>query len=217
MPDRTMTKRDGCPDQTMFVRVLRRTAGRREREKLIDHILVCPVCRAKFDVLWGVASDPELKALVERKAHGGRPGRENRRGFLLRWISAGAALVVVLTAAAYFSGVFSSAPLYRGHNPFGLKLISPGRIVSAPPAFFEWTPATKGDSYRLILVDEDLNTVWNGEESEQWVYTDVTCRMYVPPEILKRLERGKSYVWSVQALDDNGVVFTRESRAFTIR
>lgn len=211
-----------CPENQDFVRILSQKASLKEKEELIDHILICRKCRTKFEAL------RELKALklqtripeelLEKDLH---PKEQKKplslslpvfKKFSWKTFFAAAVLFLAAAACAFFVFFKSPPPVMRGDSPSELILLEPGERVSQPPSVFTWSEVKFADKYKFKLVDENLETLFSAtvKKREQTV-------LKLPGDVVKKLESGKTYIWSIKVYDDHGNLIAFQSKSFQIR
>ena len=176
-------------------------ASVRDKDQLVAHVMNCPRCRKKFQVMRQVQS--ELKAMDRVPAD--RPSSFRCSHKLIA--VCGSALL--LAGVAFFLLEHKRDMGYRGDRGEKLVLTEPKEILARPPSLFKWTPVKGVDGYNFKLVDEDLNTILrSGSRTTQIVLTDA---------VRAKLVRGKTYVWTVEARDDESRVLDSASSSFEIR
>jgi len=190
-----------CPDDETFVKAFMNEASVRDTDQLVTHVMNCPRCRKKFQAMRQVRS--ELQAMDHGPADRSSSLRFGRRLIAV----CGSALL--LLGVAFFLLEQKRDTGDRGNGSGKLILTEPKEILTRPPSLFRWTPVKGVDGYNFKLVDEDLNTILrSGSRTTQIVLTDA---------VRAKLVRGKTYVWTVEARDDESRVLDSASSSFEIR
>jgi hypothetical protein len=218
MKNRKQDSATGCPKDDVLVKAFLRELSLDETERIVDHMVVCGSCRAKFDLLRGISS--ELAKKKERVSDGKLSAAEEKELRKLarmkleeiekssppffRWTPArlavaATALVVVVMAVFWITRV-DRGTVYReikGHDE--LTLLGPSGKLPSPPLVFEWTPYESAEDYTFEIIDEELNTIF--------LKTNVLePRLTLPQDIVKKMKKGITYLWKVYALDDDANV-----------
>jgi hypothetical protein len=209
-----------CPENSVFVRVFSQKASLKEKEELIDHILICRKCRTKFEVLRELkALKPQTRIpeeLLEKDLH---PKEQKKplslpvfKKFSWKTFFAAAALFLAAAACAFFVFFHSPPPVMRGDSPSELVLLEPGNKISQPPQIFIWNELENANGYKFKLVDENLETLFSAtlKKREQTV-------LKLPGAVVNKLESGKTYIWSIKAYDNEENFVAFQSKSFQIR
>jgi hypothetical protein len=101
--------------------------------------------------------------------------------------------------------------VYRqeGKKP-ALMLVEPSGKVQEPPEFFVWTAYEGAAEYTFELIDDELNTLFIDHEAKE-------SKLVLPNEVVKKLERGRTYVWKVLAEDEDSNILESERTYFEIK
>jgi hypothetical protein len=190
-----------CPPDEAFIRAFINEAGLAEKKALIDHIMSCSRCRQKFQVMRQVRES--LKAIEPVPESGFSSSRLSRR------LVAVVGSAVLLIGALFLVLKFERSAAYRGNESGQLILLEPGSFVTGPAPVFRWSAVRGADSYLFKLIDEDLNTLLRTGSREP--------RLAIPLETWSKLTRGKTYVWTVEARDDQSRILDMKSRAFVLK
>jgi hypothetical protein len=221
MPDRNFSRKP-CPENSVFERVFLGETDHRETERFLDHIFDCRVCKAKFEILKDI--DREIhenesgwmklaeESLEELKAADIRPLPALRSGGRAAPIRRRAAVLsaAVFIAAGYyliFSPLKSAVP--QSERKSHLRLLEPGGLLKKPPTVFKWTQVKNAGSYVLSLIDNDLRTIAQSNIKAR-------VRYEASPQLQEKLQRGKIYIWSIEAYDDDGIKIGSAQRSFEI-
>lgn len=209
-------RQNGCPDNEVFLHAFMRELPPEQMEPLISHILSCRKCRLKFDVLSELSQDlkayeNEVRSAAETEKEAlsrlrGLRGDHVRISF---WkVSAAAALILAVAAVGLYFLLFQTPVPERGLTGGELELVHPPVVVKKAPDHFEWTPVKDAAGYQFELIDNDLNTVFEGSTRE--------TSLRLPEEIQSRLQTGRIYVWSVSAYNEVMVDLVRRAKHFTV-
>jgi hypothetical protein len=216
-----------CPKKEDFIRAFLGETGDYSRQEFLDHVRRCPCCRPKMQVLAKVQAELEARAdTVPESGLTGEEMRELRRvaGERLRlmrprarFISFRPLPVAAVTVAAvialalgylYLSNTLLSRLAVRGSVSQELRLLGPGAHLREAPADFSWSDIPGRDEFRFVLIDESLNTICEIDTH--------STGLRLPEEERQKLVAGKSYLWTVLALDNNDGELASASREFEI-
>lgn len=202
-----MRKTD-CPSREAFEKSFRTDATLEERERMVDHALACPSCRARMDVLLDARLDiasrgRKLRSLAkasldEMKARAGsRASSESRpRGAWLKPAAAFGALLAVALAAAFLSGLLPLGDgVLRDGESGGLVLLSPKGEIKGFPTEFRWEAPVEADAFQIEVIDDQLSVIVPKTGTAERFYS-------LPIGWESRFVPGRTYIWSVQAYDD---------------
>ncbi len=217
-----MRKTD-CPSREALERSFRTDAALEERERMIDHALVCPACRARMEILIDVRCEivsrgRSFRSLArssrkELKARAGSPaaaGRRPRRAWLKPAAALGGLLVVALATVLLIGPLAQRDGVLRDGEASGLVLISPGGEIKGPPAEFRWDGPMEANSYFIEVIDDRLAVIIP--------QTGIVERFYsLPIGYESRFVPGRTYIWSLTATDDEGRTIGTAQRTFSIR
>lgn len=208
-----------CPDQDTFAKIFLNEAGTEEREAFIDHILECGLCRSQFDVLKQVgkefrSQEGEFSPLARESW---KELEAQKKGTRSDWawsrparLASSVLMMLGLLVVSYLLLVRPSQTnvLRTGEKP-RLRLVEPEGQIPKPPSLFKWTPVQKADSYRLELIDDNLQTLIRQDGIRQNSYS-------VPTDVQKKMARGKPYVWTIEVFDDLGLKVDSGQQYFEI-
>lgn len=206
-----------CPENEVLIRAFLKKGTLEEQERLIDHVLACQKCKLKFDALKQISSQLNaFKEEFEGEELSAREEAEFRRmaGQKIRELSkkpkipflrslparylvtAAAALLIVITGYFLITKL-QQRDVYREGGSGEFRLIEPVGIITEVPSVFTWTPHEEADNYFLRLIDDELNIVLTKS-------IDLIKDVYEPNATLsedekKKLHRGKTYIWEVEA------------------
>jgi hypothetical protein len=214
----------GCPPPEAFLEA--EALHPEERRRLDEHAARCPACAAERDLarLFDAAPDAaevspaDVDFVVARLAEAS-PVRPTGR--VVRFPAAGtagarrtpspvasqiwkiaAALILVVGGGLLFRLANPappplSAPALGGPVRGGeVEAVSPVGDVTGIPAELRWNPRQGAASYRVRLLAVDDAVLWEAKVPAP------PARL--PAEVLGKLHRAVTYVWTVEALDASG-------------
>ncbi len=224
-----------CPSDGALIALFMNEAALPKKEKLLRHLASCKRCALRFDVLRQAKRDLQphvdsfadafgadegvslLRSVARRKILALDPGpprspsRHGPFGMLLglRFATGLIALLVVAMAG----GLILLTRLER-HSQLRspsvkLTLLAPVGTLSAPPRIFRWTPVLNAENYVIDLIDETLRPV---HRFGAYIINEVE----LPPDVRSKLNKGRTYVWSVSARDGDDNILTSRSASFVI-
>ncbi|MCX6558939.1 MAG: hypothetical protein NTZ26_00360 [Candidatus Aminicenantes bacterium] len=217
-------EKPSCPSNEAFEKSFRTDAPAAEREALVDHVRVCPPCRAKWDVLWelkreisgrrgkferlAAASLDELRADGAPRA---TPGRL-RFAWFRRSPAAAWGLLLALTVAAglYFGPFAQRGDSLRSGETGGLVLLSPRGTIDGFPVEFRWSAPPSAESYFFELIDDRLMIIIPESGLNELSFS-------LPIGYESRFQKGRTYIWSVKATNDAGQTVGTSQQSFSIR
>jgi hypothetical protein len=125
-------------------------------------------------------------------------------------VAAAVMLAVIALALGYFNlkSTLHSRFAVRGTINQELRLLEPGPRLGGAPADFSWTDVPGRDEFRFVLIDGNLNTVFEIDTH--------STGLKLPEGIRRKLLKGNNYLWTVLALDDNDRELASASREFEI-
>jgi glutaredoxin len=224
----SMNKECNCPADGVFIRAFLGRSATAEKEILTKHAAVCPQCLRKYDVLSELEAElkaremdieekylsgKEMKALQKMARErlrklGGRPVRPLLKSQASVGVALGLSLVLIVLGYILLVKDSSHKLVLRGIPGQELQLIKPHGMLKDAPEVFVWTEVKGREAFVLMLVDEELNMVYKTKLS--------TPRAHLPSEVKKSLVKGKSYLWTVEALDKECAVLASDYLAFEI-
>lgn len=195
------TPHEACPSDETFVRAFMNESSLKEKEKLVTHVMRCPQCWRRYQVMRQLRTDLKgLEAAPEKTVFSWR---------LSRRLVAVVGSAVVLLAVGFFLLKFEKRAAYRGNGAGRLVLLEPARLVHNPPSVFKWTAVKGADDYAFKLIDEELNTLQTSGSK----FTELT----LSADLASKLVRGKTYVWTIEAYDDKSRVLDVSSKSFELK
>jgi hypothetical protein len=123
---------------------------------------------------------------------------------------AATAVVAVIALALgylYLRDSLHSRLTVRGPQNQELRLLAPGAHLREAPADFSWTDIPGRDDFRFTVISEDLETLCRMETHETSLRLSEGER--------QKFVKGKSYLWTVVAVDDTDRELDSASREFT--
>jgi len=218
-----------CPDNETIINAFLEESGLNEKERIIDHMLTCRSCSMKFDMLIqlekemydsGILPDDteedksqykEFREAVKKKLKEIRSGkRPSTIGFIpKKYLTATAALIIIIASYFVYTNLIDPNT-FRHHTGNSLILLEPSAELKEPPLFFQWNHLDQADSYDIKIIDENLNTIARLDGGN---YTSI----HVPEEIRSQLKPGVTYIWIVEARDNEDFVIAEAQKHFVIR
>ena len=211
-------EKNSCPSDVAFEELFSNQLSDEGKKVLIDHIFSCPKCRIKFQSLKFLKLQLQNKegefpseslTMAERRAlrKMGRQrlrelkGGKNGRYFSLssparRIVVAASAFLLLILGGFLLFGPLSQKNSFRDIGSHKFRLIEPKGIIENLPTRFVWIPCEGADTYSFEIIDEDLKTIISVATQKTSFALDVAALM--------KLERGKKYIWSVEASADDG-------------
>jgi hypothetical protein len=212
----------GCPGADDLQRFHEGSLTGTDRDAVAAHVEGCHPCSEALEFLeWEQAEATQPEADVPRDVErrvdalidgASGPPRASRARFLwsgaLR-IAAGVALVGALSVLGYQwldrRAVDEDLGELRGDTP--LELVHPVARIDTPPDAMRWVAHPQALTYRIILLDENLEEVWVRKTE------DSTPALAPDAEAIAALAPGGRYTWQVEALDAVGAVIDRSAAA----
>lgn len=222
-----------CPDNEIFIKVFLKEASLEEKERLIDHILVCEKCRLKFEVMKQLSGElrnfekdieqKELSASEEREFRriakqriielekGLKKGEKKTffRSIPVRYLAVGAGALFIVVLGYWLLSKFRQEETYRVSKEDAFRLIEPVGKISEPPAVFIWTALDRADEYKFKLVDDELNILLDTKTYE--------AELILPEDVRRKLQKGKAYIWKIEAFDAHGRKLGSNMKHFKIK
>jgi len=208
-----------CLENEVLISAFLKKGTLEEQERLIDHVLACQKCKLKFDVLKQISNqlsafkeEFEGEKLSTREEEEFRRMAEQRirelsekqkisffRSRPSRYLAAVAAALLIVIAGYFLISKLQQRDVYREGEREEFRLIEPVGVITEVPSVFIWTPYEEADNYFLRLIDDELNIVLTKS-------IDLIKDVYEPKATLsedekKKLLRGKTYIWEVEARD----------------
>jgi len=200
------TNETSCPPDSRFVDFFLKMLPGTEESALLDHLVTCSRCRAKFDILRDL--DPVLRKTASRLSPLARASRrELRNRFLVRRKTGRTGRLISLAAAGSAAAVLLTIVLVRGlpvpngqaaERGFQKAMASlPRGPVLEAPRLFVWKPVPGGEYYRFELIDEKLRHLAVLSTRDNWVL--------LPAEVQREIQPGRTFIWTVAAYDDEDI------------
>jgi len=222
------TAKKHCPSRNTFVGAMMREIDKNDREAFFSHVSVCPECRLKFGALAELEAELEAKkSLIPEVGLSAAEERALRRVGRQRWrelsgrgirlippplclpaAAVAAGLVLILLGYYFFIRIPSSDQALRGKQSQQIGLLEPGEKCKRTPEVFRWTDVEGRDGFLVTIIDDELNTIFSEGVKES--------ELRLPVEVRDKLERGKTYLWTVEATDEDHKLLATASRYFEI-
>lgn len=210
-----------CPNPETLAAMFSGDLSQKKKSKLIRHVFQCAACRVRFEALRNIRLQMEEKVnrlpsrpLTEEESRRlKQSARERLSGmgaglaipkprllgrFRYAYIGAAVLLVAGLSTAIFSGKIFSNRTRSRSSNQETFRLLEPVGRISSPPQRFSWTPFADADVYKIRIIEEDLRLLLK-------MNVLAPTQAYQPSEsLIAGLQRGKTYVWSIEALNEDG-------------
>ncbi len=120
------------------------------------------------------------------------------------WIPVGAVAAIALAALLFLrssrepelqANLGHDTTVYRSQE---LQTIAPAGELREAPKTLTWKAVSGAATYRVAITEVDHTEVWRGESSD--------TLMTMPAPVLAKMKAGKPFLWTVSALDPQGVV-----------
>jgi hypothetical protein len=216
-----------CPGKQTFLRAFMGEMAPEERRNFMNHVSLCPSCGGLFEAMTQLQAElkarekavedrqvpavemGELKRLAKRRLReiSGKNAFPIPRPSPASLLYLTAAVLVILGCLLLTRDHFSDQNL-RGTPQEELRLIQPeGKLEGAPSALI-WTDIKKRDGYRIEIIDNELNLLY--EDSSP------NTRLELPSDVKQKIARGKVYLWTVEARDEDNIIQASASGYFEI-
>ena len=220
---------NNCPEEEIFIKAFLNEISLEEKEKLINHILICQKCKLKFEVMkqlsnelrkrredfeeekFSASEEKQFRKMAKQRIKELK-GEEKRiffRFVSVKYVAITAGLLFIIVGY-FLIYKFHQKEVYRGGEKAELRLLEPIGKISKPPSVFIWTSLkeAEGGYYKFKLIDDELNTIWEtGVKSN---------KIILPENIRKKLKKGKTYIWEVEAFSDDDRKIDSKSKYFEI-
>jgi len=224
-----------CPKDSALIRLFMSETNPSESEKLTRHLVACPRCSLRFEVLRQVKKDlrpkveafsrefdaaaagPLLTSAARQKLHGfelNQPIAQSRSGpfgirFGLRFAAGFLTLLAVVAAGIYMSASRAARYSELRSPTINPTLIEPIGTISDAPGVFRWSPVVDAEDYLFELFDESLDRV-------HVCSTFLVNELVFPADTRAKLVKGRTYLWSISAHDGDSNLLTSRSGSFII-
>jgi hypothetical protein len=212
-----------CPSREAFEKSFRTDATLEERERMADHAMACPSCRARMEVLLDVRQEiasrrrvfrPMAKASLEelKSRVSARPSRPRRfLGVRLMPIATAGALLAAALVAVFIIGPLAPRDgVMRDGEAGGLVLLSPKGEIKGTPMEFRWDGPVEANTYFIEVIDDRLAVIIPQTGTVERFYS-------LPIGYENRFAPGRTYIWSLTAVDDVGRTIGTAQRVFTVQ
>jgi hypothetical protein len=227
--------RKNCLTDDELVDLFLGEISRSRSAQLLSHVALCPICSLRFDILGLVReeTEPKIAAFAESCPHSDpqavlrqaarkkladlapkTPAGKDRRPrlrprFTLRLAFGFLGILLVVATAGYLAlDQFRPRAALRTSD-LRLTLLEPIGRINRSPVAFRWTPVAHAEDYTLELIDDTLQQVFSSR-------TYLVTEHVIPAEVQARLVRGRTYLWSINALDADGNLLLSESGHFRL-
>jgi len=204
-----------------------------EKEALLKHVVSCQECSLKFDVLQRLRYNLQTQVetlqnkiapthaakLLDKTAGSQLEKRikQKTNSFFspffqrttAKFALAASLFFIVAVTGVFFILRIPRTELVRGEAGQKLTLIEPLGTLSQPPFYFRWTKFRNEDYYWFRLIDDSLNTLAEADVHDGNIYV-------LPPLIRDQLKKYTTYIWSVEAVDENNKILDVISGHFSI-
>jgi hypothetical protein len=224
-----------CLENEVFISALLKKGSLEEKERLIDHILVCQKCKLKFAALKQISNqlgtftegfegkkftageEEEFRKMARQRINelSKKPKVPFWRSLPVRYLVTAAAGLLIVIAGYFLVIKLQQREVYREGERGEFRLIEPVGVITEVPSVFSWTYHGDADNYFLRLIDDELNIVLTKSIVR-------TKDVYEPKATLsedekKKLNRGKTYIWEVEARNVFHKVITSDRKHFEIK
>ena len=209
-----------CPDFEDIHRFFERRTARKQKFKILHHILFCDPCRRDFE--W-------MNELHRRIGHFSqdfidlKQQRSLRRRFIqlsdrrmsVPFALASLAIVVIIGGICLLGPLGRSQkggpPVYRDSGQVQFYDIYPRHRTVLPrtDVFFCWKSFLTGPASIVELFDPAMALLWRSPKSAK-------SKVQVPSAVLRSLTDGRDYYWSISLIDDDGNVVDSPLFSFQI-
>jgi hypothetical protein len=216
-----------CPEKETFLRAFMGEMASEERKNFMDHISLCSTCRSMFEAMTQLQAELKAreKAVEDREVSAAEMGELKRlakrhvremsgkkafpilRPFSVSTVVLAAAVLVFLGYVLLTGDHFSDQTL-RGTPQEEFRLIQPEGKLAGVPSVFMWTDVKGRDSFRIEIIDDELNILYQGGPPD--------TRLEIPSEVKQKIVKGKVYLWTVEAYNDNHNILASSSGYFEI-
>jgi len=212
-------KKVKCIDNKTFLEVFLDKARIGQKDQFVDHLFSCPECRLKFETLnalrrelrtlekefpSAVLSKAEEKAFRKMaKSRLRELDKKSPKAFFnfgrsrpFRILSASAALIIFCFVGYFLFHSVTKQESFRTPDNGNVQLIEPKGILKAAPSLFRWSLVENADLYHFKIIGDNLQTIYDDEIRQ--------TSIQISEEIRNKLKGGKAYVWSIEAIGDDG-------------
>lgn len=224
-----------CPKDSALIRLFMNETDPKESEKLARHLVACPRCSLRFEVLRQVKKDlrpkvdafsrefdaaaaaPLLTSAARQELQGLKPTppiTPSRSGpfgirFSLRFAAGFLTLLAVVAAGIYMSASRAARYSELRSPTINPTLIEPIGTISDAPGVFRWSPVLDAENYVFELFDESLDRV---HVCSIFLINEVV----LPADTRAKFVKGRTYLWSISAHDGASNLLTSRSGSFII-
>lgn len=214
LKDTAPSSRELCPGPEVILRSMRSPRNSKRKAKILNHVSHCFHCAQEFDyILNTLREEAELNQGIRKTVFGTSTNKSQPSSSrtLLKLVPAVAVLLVVIISMSYFGIRYIQDREFRSLRASPLKLEYPiDRSIVANNLVFKWAKITKVNHYIIEVFDESLLPIWKSED----LYS---TQKKPPPELLRKLDKNKSYFWMVTAILSDGKKLESHLEGFSIK
>jgi hypothetical protein len=154
----------------------------------------------------------ELAGYAKPDRSQGHVGRMKAFSFRYRFALVAAGLVMIIAAGLLVLRMPrpESADVFRGEPGPALVLMSPRGVQKMLPQHFQWQPYSEAEEYRVKLLDEELDVVWDSGPIRE-------TSLDFPADLAEGLKRESVYYWKVTAFLADGTTQESDLQEFRIQ
>lgn len=217
-----------CPKTDDFIAAFLSEPDEPRTKNLLDHSKTCSLCQRKFLLLGQLQKEIQargkdieevdlsrkernqlkrmarlkLRELNVHQAHPFLPPSARQAIFL------GTGLAFLVLAAFFLARNHRPTPRWREAPGQELRLLQPYGSLQEAPSIFSWTEVKGREEFIFRLQDEELKLLYKART--------FLPRIQIPEPVRMNLTKGKSYVWTVEALDKDAHVLAEEYLTFRL-
>ncbi len=195
-----------CPAPEDLARLVAGEAGRKERERILDHVAGCGECAPLLKSLLRLSEEVDRLTGKAGPRQGPKPLLSRRTAL---WALAG---LIGLTVVTYSVIRLAERPVVRGTSEIQVRLVSPkqGASLAAGDIELKWEAVPKASRYTVELFNKSLEKVWLSGP-----ITDAQLKL--PDDARRVILGGETYFWRVTAALDDGQEILSKLAEFSIR
>ncbi|OGD18230.1 MAG: hypothetical protein A2Y69_14940 [Candidatus Aminicenantes bacterium RBG_13_59_9] len=224
-----------CPERQLFEKAILGGLRKDKLNRFLEHVSQCSRCQKIYEVMAAVKNELAARSLNIPESLSPEDSRAWQRSARVRlaeierserakakkphssWILSAkflvpATLLLVIVVAGYilFLSPVGQRDRLRSVDSGELRLLAPVGHLTAPPEEFSWTPVPGADAHVLTMTDEKLNRIFFDDTLK------ASTKIPLPEKLWKGLERGRTYVWTVIAVDEDNHALATKSASFII-
>lgn len=195
-----------CPAPEDLARLVAREGGRKERERILDHVAGCGECAKLLKSLLRISGEFDRIA--------GVAGARRKPELILgrRAIPATVAALAGLMIVIYSVIRIAERPVVRGTSGIQVRVISPkpGASLAAEDIELKWEAVPKASRYTVELFNRSLEKVWRSGPVAD-------AQLKLPEGARRVILEGEPYFWRVTAALEDGQEIVSKLAEFSIR